>query len=124
MKSFWHGKNVLLTGHTGFKGSWLTAWLLHLGAKVIGVSNEVPTNPSLFDSAKLNKYIRDERADITDLNSLIELFNIHKPDFVFHLAAQALVRPSYQDPLLTLYVNAIGTSTILEAIRIFNKNID
>lgn len=123
IKNIYKNKTVLITGHTGFKGSWLTAWLLHLGAKVIGVSNEVPTNPSLFDSAKLNKYIRDERADITDLNSLIELFNIHKPDFVFHLAAQALVRPSYQDPLLTLYVNAIGTSTILEAIRIFNKNI-
>ena len=84
-------KKILITGHTGFKGSWLSSWLLHLGAEVIGVSNGVPTNPSHFESAKLNNKLKDIRADITQNNEIKNIIESTEPDFIFHLAAQSLV---------------------------------
>ena len=120
--SQFRGKTVLITGHTGFKGSWLTAWLLQLGAKVIGVSVDVPGSPSHFESAQLFRNIEDLRIDIRDglltQNAVIEA----QPDFVFHLAAQSLVRRSYTDPVETWETNLLGTLNVLEALRKLEKN--
>ena len=88
-------KKVLVTGHTGFKGSWLTAWLVVLGAKVVGLSANIPTKPSHFKTAQLKKKINHKRIDIRNLNLLKKTFKKHQPDYVFHLAAQALVKKSY-----------------------------
>jgi CDP-glucose 4,6-dehydratase len=110
-------KKVLITGHTGFKGSWLSIWLNSIGANVIGCSIDVPSEPSHFMISKLDKCVDDNRIDIRDKISVIELFTKHKPDFVFHLAAQALVRHSYNNPSITYETNVIGTLNILEALR-------
>lgn len=110
-------KRVFVTGHTGFKGSWLCAWLLQLGCEITGYSLDVPTNPSHFEALGLHKHIHDVRGDIRDRNRLIETMREAKPDIVFHLAAQALVRKSYEDPVLTFESNALGTLNVLEAIR-------
>jgi len=109
-------KNVLITGHTGFKGSWLSAWLNMLGANVIGLSDKVPTTPSLFEAAKIHDEVIDIRGDIRDYDTLYNLLIEYKPSFVFHLAAQALVRPSYDLPLDTITTNAIGTANLLQAL--------
>lgn len=111
------GKKVLVTGHTGFKGSWLTAWLLKLGAKVVGVSKDVPTNPAMFIELGLEKRIRHHLADIRDLARLREIIREECPDFVFHLAAQAIVSVSYADPVETVTSNVVGTMNLLEALR-------
>lgn len=110
-------KKVFVTGHTGFKGSWLTSWLLDLGAEVCGYSIGIPTQPSLFEEAKLSAAIRHEVGDIRDLARLSSVIQSFRPDFVFHLAAQAVVSISYAQPLDTLGVNIIGTGTILEALK-------
>ncbi len=117
----YRGKKVLVTGHTGFKGSWLTEWLVKLGADVIGYSNEVPTQPSHFEALGLAKRIQDHRGDIRDLDSLQKLFTTTKPDVVFHLAAQPIVRASYDDPKLTFDTNVGGTVNFLEAVRHTNS---
>lgn len=114
---FWRGRRVLLTGHTGFKGSWLTMWLHSMGAKVTGVALEPPSEPSLFEAARVEGIIDDKRADVRDMKALTEIFETCKPDIVFHLAAQALVREGYRDPLGTFSTNVIGTANVLEAIR-------
>ncbi len=114
-------KTVLITGHTGFKGAWLTAWLIQLGAKVIGVSLDNPTNPSHFTAAKMTSEIKDFRIDIRNQTALEEVIVSSQPDFVFHLAAQALVRRSYDDPLETWSVNLLGTLHVLEALRKLKK---
>lgn len=111
------GKKVLVTGHTGFKGSWLTAWLLKLGAEVVGISKDVPTNPSMFIEMGLEKRIRHHLADIRDLARLCEILREERPDFVFHLAAQAIVSVSYVDPVETVTSNVVGTMNLLEALR-------
>lgn len=111
------GKKVLVTGHTGFKGSWLTTWLLQLGAHVVGYSKDVPTKPSLFEVLDLIKEVRHIQADIRDLDKLKEIVREEKPDFVFHLAAQAIVSVSYLDPNETMTSNVIGTLNMLEALR-------
>jgi CDP-glucose 4,6-dehydratase len=111
------GKKVLVTGHTGFKGSWLTAWLLELGAEVIGYSKDVPTNPSLFEVLELEKRINHIQGDIRDLPKISRILKKEKPDFLFHLAAQAIVSISYADPCETVTSNAIGTMNIMEALR-------
>lgn len=113
----YHGRRVLITGHTGFKGSWLTAWLLKLGADVVGVSKDVPTQPSMFEELSLAGRIRHVQADIRDLAAMRELVLIEQPDFVFHLAAQAIVSASYADPAETISTNVVGTMNILEALR-------
>ena len=111
------GKKVLVTGHTGFKGSWLTAWLLELGAEVVGYSKDIPTNPSLFEVLELEKRINHIEGDIRDLPKLSRILKIEKPDFLFHLAAQAIVSISYADPCETITSNAVGTMNVLEALR-------
>lgn len=110
-------KRVLVTGHTGFKGAWLTAWLNHLGAQVTGVSLDPPTNPSLFSVADLTSIAIDHRLDISCLSELVSIFIRTQPDYVFHLAAQPLVRDSYLDPVQTWKTNLTGTINVLEALR-------
>ncbi len=114
---FWKGKKVLITGHTGFKGSWLSFWLWKLGAKVVGYSLEPPTNPNLYSLLSLDELITSKIADIRDFVSLESYVHEQKPDIVFHLAAQSLVKYSYLNPLETFTTNVIGTVNILESIR-------
>jgi CDP-glucose 4,6-dehydratase len=114
-------KTVLITGHTGFKGAWLTAWLKNLGAKVVGIALDPPTEPSHFAAAHLALNIVDLRIDIRSQLDLEEAIVAAQPDFVFHLAAQALVRRSYEDPLETWQINVLGTLHVLEALRKLDK---
>ena len=123
MFSIFKGKVVLVTGHTGFKGSWLSAWLTHLGAKVVGASIDVPSTPSNFSASLIANVIEDHRIDVRDSKSIRSLVEKVQPDFVFHLAAQALVRPSYNDPLETMTINAIGSANVLDALRVVNKKV-
>lgn len=110
-------KTVLITGHTGFKGTWLTTWLLKLGAKVIGISNEIPTSPSMFENLKLAERIEHNFCDVRDLENLKKIIQQGKPDFLFHLAAQPIVSISYQNPLDTINTNVMGTANVLECLR-------
>jgi CDP-glucose 4,6-dehydratase len=121
-KSFF-GKKVLITGHTGFKGSWLSLWLKSLGAKVHGISIDIPSSPSHFEVANLSDKIDDYRIDICDANAVKLIVKKIQPDFVFHLAAQALVRPSYENPLETMITNAIGSANILDALRSLENQV-
>lgn len=114
-------KTVVITGHTGFKGAWLTAWLKQLGARVIGIALDPPTDPSHFSVARMSEGISDYRIDIRNRTELEEVIVTVQPDFVFHLAAQALVRRSYDDPLETWETNVLGTLYVLEALRKLNK---
>ena len=113
MKSY-SGKTILVTGHTGFKGSWLCSWVSLLGARVIGVSDKIPTSPSNFEASNITNILEDHRIDIRDSKALIKIIQDTQPDFVFHLAAQALVRPSYSDPLDTISVNAIANKNAVK----------
>ena len=115
------GRRVLVTGHTGFKGSWLTCWLLKLGAEVVGVSKDVPTQPAMFDELGLTRRIKDHRVDIRDLDALRDLIVAEQPDFVFHLAAQAIVSTSYTDPVETISTNVVGTMNVLEVLRTLER---
>lgn len=119
--NIYSGKRILVTGHTGFKGSWLTTWLLKLGAEVIGVSNEVPTQPAMFDELGLAGRIKNVQADIRDLPAISKLIRDEQPDFIFHLAAQAIVSTSYSDPVGTITTNVVGMMNVLEALRTFQK---
>lgn len=110
-------KKVLITGHTGFKGSWLTLWMIHLGAKVIGVSNNIPKNPSNFRVNKIQNKIIHKIEDVRNMKNLLKIINKHKPDFIFHLAAQSLVKESYKKTKYTFETNAVGTLNLLEALR-------
>ena len=114
---FWHGKRVLLTGHTGFKGSWLSLWLQSMGAQVTGYALAPPTNPSLFDMADVGKGMTSVIGDIRDLANLQSVFAEHQPEIVIHMAAQPLVRYSYQSPVETYATNVMGTVHLLEAVR-------
>src|ERR1700752_5140710 len=100
-------KRVLVTGHTGFKGSWLVRWLLKLGARVAGVSRDVPTDPAMFVELGLEQRVSHHQVDIRDLTALRAVFGREQPEFVFHLAAQAIVSRSYSDPVETISTNAI-----------------
>ena len=121
MQNTFRNQTIIVTGHTGFKGSWLTAWLVKLGAKVVGISHDVPTDPSNFKVSGICDVVEDHRIDIRDVDSVQSVFTKTQPDFVFHLAAQALVRPSYEHPLDTFSTNAMGSATIMEAIRTLQK---
>ena len=116
-------KKVLITGHTGFKGSWLSLWLNSLGAEVIGLSMDVPTSPSNFDASLISSVVEDHRIDIRDAEAVKKIVHKCQPDFVFHLAAQALVIPSYTNPLDTLSINALGTANILDSLRFLEKEV-
>jgi len=111
------GKRVLVTGHTGFKGSWLCEWLLALGAEVFGYSLPPPTAPSLFEQLRLGERVRQSGGDILEFAPLQKAMADIQPDFLFHLAAQPLVRLSYQEPVLTYQTNVLGTVHVLEALR-------
>ena len=117
------GKVVLVSGHTGFKGSWLSIWLAHLGAKVVGISIDIPTTPSHFSVSSINNVMDDHRIDIRNTKEVKSFVEKIQPDFIFHLAAQALVRKSYENPLETMNINAIGTANILDALRTLNKKV-
>ena len=118
MDNFYLNKNVFITGHTGFKGSWLTYWLLKLGANVTGYSKDLPTNPSLYDQLKLSTYLEnDYREDILDLQKLKDCLQVSKADIVFHLAAQPIVSESYLNPLNTFSTNLIGSLNLFETLR-------
>jgi len=116
----YNGKTVLVTGHTGFKGSWLTTWLLKLGANVVGVSIDIPTTPSMFEELKLQEKIKHYKADIRDLEKMVSIISSEKPDFLFHLAAQPIVSTSYDSPIDTISTNVMGTANILEALKVTN----
>ena len=116
-----HGKRVLVTGHTGFKGSWLCEWLLMLGAKVTGYSLPPPTNPALFDQLGLADRLDHRLGDVRDAKAIRMLMDEIQPDFVFHLAAQPLVRFSYAEPVQTYATNVMGTVNLLEAVRIMDR---
>ena len=111
------GKKVFVTGHTGFKGSWLTQWLLSLGAEIHGYALSPSTTPSLYNQLQADKDIHSIIEDIRDFEKLKQSLKEVQPDIVFHLAAQALVRDSYESPLETLEINVNGTANLLEAIR-------
>ena len=121
--NYYSGKTVLITGHTGFKGSWLSVWMLSLGATVVGLSNEIPTQPSHFEALKLGNFVEDLRVDVRDSVAVKEAVNKYRPDYVFHLAAQPLVRPSYENPLDTIATNALGTASVLDALRGLDKPV-
>lgn len=115
--AFWGSKRVFVTGHTGFKGSWLSLWLQSMGAQVIGYSLAPPTNPSLFDIAKVAQGMTSVIGDIRDLAKLQAVFAEYRPEIVIHMAAQPLVRYSYQNPVDTYSTNVMGTVHLLEAVR-------
>ncbi|MFQ5714759.1 MAG: CDP-glucose 4,6-dehydratase [Candidatus Scalinduaceae bacterium] len=117
-KDIYHGKRVLVTGHTGFKGSWLSAWLLELGANVVGFSLNIPTNPSNFEVLDLENKLKHIKGDIRDFEHLKQVFTDFSPEMVFHLAAQPITRLSYDKPQETFNTNLFGTVNVLECIRI------
>ena len=114
--NFYKDMKILITGHTGFKGSWLSAWLSQLGAKVIGLSDRVPTDPAHYNFSR--GYLdSDLRIDIKDADAVFSTINEIQPDFVFHLAAQPIVLESYKNPLNTFNTNVMGTGNVLDALR-------
>lgn len=117
VSEFWLNKRVLITGHTGFKGSWLSLWLQSMGAKVVGYALNPPTTPCLFDVAKVEEGMVSVIGDIRDLGYLCSVFSEHKPEIVIHMAAQPLVRYSYLDPVETYSTNVMGSVNVLEAVR-------
>ncbi len=121
-KKFWEEKSVLITGHTGFKGSWLSIWLNMLGANLYGYALEPDTIPNMFEAAGVKKIIKSNISDIRDYNKLLAVTKKCRPQIIFHLAAQPLVRQSYKDPLETYQTNVLGTANLLEAAR-FVKSV-
>lgn len=119
--SFWRGKHVLLTGHTGFKGSWLATWLDELGAIVTGYALPPPTNPSLFATARIHELLTSVIGDIRDTPTFENAVSQANPEIIFHLAAQATVAEGYRDPAATYATNVIGTLNLLQAARSLNK---
>lgn len=117
-KNIYKNKKVLVTGHTGFKGSWLSIWLRQLGANVIGYSEDIPTKPSHFSALELENQINHNIGDVRDFANLKKVFDLHKPEIVFHLAAQPLVRKSYKEPKDTIEINTMGVTNVLEIARI------
>lgn len=115
--AFWHGRRVLLTGHTGFKGAWLAAWLARLGAVVTGLALAPETRPNLFDAAAIAELCRSHLADLRDRQAVATIVAEAAPEIVLHLAAQPLVRRSYREPVETFATNVIGTVHLLDALR-------
>lgn len=121
LKNIFKNKKVLITGHTGFKGTWLTLWLYMLGAKIMGISKDISSDPSHYKELKISKKIIDLRFDIRNFEKIKKNIIRFKPDFLFHLAAQSLVNTSYKHPLNTWKTNLIGTIHILETIKLLKK---
>jgi len=117
----YRNKKVLVTGNTGFKGSWLCTWLISLGADVYGVSSEIPTTPSMFVELDLQNKMKHFFADVRDLVELHKIVNEVNPDFLFHLAAQPIVSLSYSEPIDTISTNVMGTANVLEVLRTYTK---
>jgi CDP-glucose 4,6-dehydratase len=120
LRGIFKGKKVLITGNTGFKGSWLSIWLHKLGAEVHCVSVDVPTEPSNFKELNLESRINHTFLDIREFSAISNLISAVKPDFIFHLAAQSIVSTSYKDPIRTIETNILGTSHVLESLRLSN----
>ena len=116
MFKYFNAKTILVTGHTGFKGSWLSSWLMLLGAKVIGLADRIPTEPAHYNLIKEN-LDSDLRVDVKDADAVYSVINELQPDYIFHLAAQPIVLESYENPLNTFNTNVIGTGNILDALR-------
>ena len=116
-RSFWKGRNVLLTGHTGFKGGWLSLWLETLGANVTGYALEPPTRPSLFEQAQVGSSVRSICADVRDFPQLTSVLAECRPEVILHMAAQSVVRRGYEDPIETYSSNVMGTVHLFEALR-------
>lgn len=116
-RDFWHGRRVFITGHTGFKGSWLSLWLQHLGVDLTGYALKPPTSPSLFNEAEVSEGMRSIDGDVLDAAQLKKSMQSARPEIVIHMAAQALVRYSYQNPVETYATNVMGTVHLLEAVR-------
>jgi len=121
-QKFWKGKKVLLTGHTGFKGGWLSLWLQKLNVKLVGYSKSIPTKPSFFKSAKVEHGITSIFGDVCDYKNLNKVIRKSAPEIVIHMAAQSILRESYKDPLETYSTNVMGTVNLLESIR-HTKNV-
>jgi CDP-glucose 4,6-dehydratase len=117
VSDFWQGRRVLVTGHTGFKGAWLALWLHRLGAHVTGFSTAPPTAPSLFELARVGELVDDVRGDVRDRDAVGAAVARSRPEVVFHLAAQAIVRAALEDPAATYDVNVLGTAHVLDAAR-------
>ncbi|MDD8001559.1 MULTISPECIES: CDP-glucose 4,6-dehydratase [Bacillus cereus group] len=115
--SFWNKKKVFITGHTGFKGSWLTLFLSSLGAEIVGFSSHPPSIPNLFEQGNVAKECMTIHGDITDYDSLFHALKQHNPDILFHLAAQPFVTTSYKNPIQTFKTNVLGTVHVLEAVK-------
>lgn len=116
-RQFWRGKRVLLTGNTGFKGGWLSLWLSSMGAEVQGFALEPPTDPSLYEAARIGEKVGTTIGNICDFQAVLNQFRAQNPEIVFHLAAQSLVRRSYREPINTYMTNVMGTVHVLEAAR-------
>src|SRR5215218_8029688 len=114
---FWRGRSVLVTGHTGFKGAWLTLWLRALGARVAGFADGIPTSPSLYQLARAGEGVAEVRGDVRDYAAVRAAVAAHAPEAVFHMAAQPFVRRSFADPRLTYETNVMGTVNVLEAVH-------
>ena len=117
----YRGKKVIITGHTGFKGSWMSFWLHSIGARVVGIGLDPKREEDLYNQLELSSKIVDYREDIRKLSKVAEIFEAEQPDFVFHMAAQALVIDGYNDPVYTYESNVVGTANILEALRTLSK---
>lgn len=115
--SFFKNKKILITGHTGFKGSWMSSLLINAGAKVTGYALDSPTEPSLFDMCHISDHMNSVKGDIRDLDSLKRIFHDVQPEIVIHMAAQPIVRESYKNPVYTYETNVMGTVNILECVR-------
>jgi CDP-glucose 4,6-dehydratase len=115
--SFWRGRRVFVTGHTGFKGSWLCLWLAESGAELVGYADGVPTQPSLYEAAEIETTMNSVTGDVRDPELLRRSLEQHRPEVVFHLAAQSLVRRSLADPVGTFETNVLGTANLLDAVR-------
>jgi CDP-glucose 4,6-dehydratase len=119
--NIYENKKVLVTGHTGFKGGWLSLWLKMMGAQVYGISNEIYQEPSLFEVANIDSQMESHIADIRDLEKMKQIIGDIQPDFVFHLAAQPIVKLAFEQPIDTFTTNIIGTANILEALRVLDR---
>ncbi len=120
LKKAFYKKKILITGHTGFKGSWLTLWLLSFGAKVYGISKDIPTNPSHYKQLNISKKAKGYFFEIQNKHKLQQTVKTIKPDYIFHLAAQSIVKKSFTDPVTTWNTNLVGTMSLLESLRNVN----